>query len=460
MSIIRIWASEWAPTPEHAAALLEVAPRISLASQGIWADARGLSAAVVASRLLMRLSELGVGAHAYAGIAAVPVTAELAARSARAGQEKEDARVRVIERGCERAFSDPLPLELLEIDEKLVTLLQGVGIDTCGALAVLEQEAVEVRFGAQAVQVWRLARADDARRLFMPVGAGQPDASLDFIDYVVTDPERLIFTANALLGSVCDALAARGEHARRMTLTLSLGNRQTWQRMLKPARATASRTTWLRLIRAVFEKLSVPDAVAGVALEVDGTEAARAVQGDLFDTGFATAGAVEAALARIVEAEGDVIHRPVANRHPLMERRSVFRPDASLLPGSPATQSLDAATRQRTDAGPGSSHHVAHSYVRESNGPSDGLTLQMLPHPEKVMVETVRRRDHAVPIRYRDTRGWHQLITAAGPDRVSGGRWGDAFAREYFRAVTVAGQLVCLFHEAREDEWYLHGWWD
>src|SRR5688572_23137960 len=103
MSIIRIWASEWAPTPEHAAALLEVAPRISLGSQGIWADARGLNAALVASRLLMRLLELGVGAHAYAGIAAVPVTAELAARSAHSGQKQEDARVRVIERGCERA---------------------------------------------------------------------------------------------------------------------------------------------------------------------------------------------------------------------------------------------------------------------------------------------------------------------------------------------------------------------
>ena len=51
--------------------------------------------------------------------------------------------------------------------------------------------------------------------------------------------------------------------------------------------------------RTLLERLTVPDAVAGLALEVDGSEPARAVQGDLFDSGFATAGAVEAALARI-----------------------------------------------------------------------------------------------------------------------------------------------------------------
>ena len=50
--------------------------------------------------------------------------------------------------------------------------------------------------------------------------------------------------------------------------------------------------------------------------------------------------------------------------------------------------------------------------------------------------------------------------SAAGPDRVSGGQWTEPYAREYFRCVTETGALVWLFRDARENEWYLHGWWD
>jgi hypothetical protein len=36
----------------------------------------------------------------------------------------------------------------------------------------------------------------------------------------------------------------------------------------------------------------------------------------------------------------------------------------------------------------------------------------------------------------------------------------DAYAREYFRAVTGEGALVWLFRDAVADRWFLHGWWD
>src|SRR5690606_32648240 len=88
------------------------------------------------------------------------------------------------------------------------------------------------------------------------------------------------------------------------------------------------------------------------------------------------------------------------------------------------------------------------------------LTLQLLAEPRRIRVETAARRDHRVPVRYRDGRGVQELVVAAGPDRVSGDRWGDAYAREYFRCVTADGVLVWLFRDVRSDEWYLQGWWD
>src|SRR5690606_11765624 len=126
--------------------------------------------------------------------------------------------------------------------------------------------------------------------------------------------ERLIFMANALFSTVCDQLRARGEHARRIVLTLTLANGTCWKRTIRPARPTASRAVWLRLTRTLLEKLTVPDAVTGLMIEVEATEPAAAVQGDLFDAGFATASALESALARLIEMQGNIVVKPVISQ--------------------------------------------------------------------------------------------------------------------------------------------------
>ena len=77
----------------------------------------------------------------------------------------------------------------------------------------------------------------------------------------------------------------------------------------------------------------------------------------------------------------------------------------------------------------------------------------------EVLVETMHRRDHMVPVRYRDGQ-WYQLITVAGPDRISGGKWDESYAREYFRGVRVDGQLVWIYRDARNDRWFMQGMWD
>ena len=419
-----LYASKW---PDISAELLTIAPRISLAHELVWADARGLPSRETAIQLMERAHACGAE-DVRAGVARVPIVAELAARTA------NPLTIVTVEQD-ERAFLAELPLKLFEEGhERMLGLLEGVGIHTCGQFAALEREAVEVRFGADAVDLWELTRAQDLRRIFDPVVPQRLHASTDFIDYVVTDPERLVFVTNALFGSVCDQLRTRGEHARRILLTLALGNRTTWQRTLKPARPTASRVVWLRLTRAVLERLTVPDAVTGVQIEVVATEPATAVQGDLFDAGFATANAVENAVARLIEMQGNVIVEPDVDQHPLAEKRSRWI-------------SADALSAKIS------------ANLEEAAEGSPELRLQLLEEPRQVLVETVERRDHVVPVRFKDSQ-WRQLLTVAGPDRISGGKWDAAYAREYFRGVTVEGDLVWLYRDARTDNWYVQGWWE
>ena len=91
---------------------------------------------------------------------------------------------------------------------------------------------------------------------------------------------------------------------------------------------------------------------------------------------------------------------------------------------------------------------------------SSTLTLYLLPTPRAIEARTEERRDHVLPTGYRDGGAWYGILSAAGPDRVSGERWGEAYAREYFRCIVDDGGMVWLYHDARADGWYLHGWWD
>jgi hypothetical protein len=313
-------------------------------------------------------------------------------------------------------------------------MLDGVGVRSCGELAGLEREAVEVRFGPEAAALWRLARGDDPRLLFRPIPRERPHASMHFVSYEVRQAERLLFTVNALLGSVCDTLEGRGERAREMTLAFSLSRGGVLRETVRAARPTGDRTMWLHRIRDLLDRLRLPDAVVGIELEVGGTEPVSATQGDLFDRGFATAAPVEEAVIRLMDKHGELFVEPETTGHPILERRTRWRV-------RPPEEAVEA---------------------RSSGGEhSPSLTLQLLPEPRPIAVRERLRRDHAVPVEYFDGRRWHELVTAAGPDRVSGGRWEEApYAREYFRCTTGAGVLVWLFRDGAESAWYLHGWWD
>ena len=488
MTFVCLWSPHWAtagaPLADLAAALLKEAPRVATDARGvIWADARGLPAPRLAWALLERLRTAGAGAdggEVRAGVSAVPVAAEVAARSGdspvirnsgdpftiggplrnpetRSAQtnripsrppiapSSSESGITFVEPGHERAFLAPLPIELLQPDVRLHSLLDGVGIRQCGELAALDRGAVEARFGGAGAALWRLSRADDPRLLFSPIPSERPGASMDFIDYAVSNAGRLVFTANALLGSVCETLRSRGERARAMTLAFTLSGGEVARRTLRCARPTAERSIWLRRIQGLLERWVLPDSVTGVGLQVERTEAASATQGDIFDRGFATAGTAAEAVARLVDEHGEMFFVPETEPFPLAERRSRW------LAREPE-QITEAAIEQDLS-----------TTEPASSGLQPCLTLQLLAEPRRVAVRVRSRRDHLIPTQYldlREDREWKALITAAGPDRISGGHWEAPYAREYFRCVTESGTLVWLFRDAVENLWFLHGKWD
>ncbi len=375
--------------------LLGVAPRVMLGTNGIvWADARGMIAESLARDLLDVFHEKGVE-KVRAATSIVPVCAEIAARHGNGG-------LVAIAPGSEREYLAPYPIGVLESSLSLSTLLDGIGVESCGDLARLDLESVEVR-----------------------------------LEYTLKDPERLVFIINALVGNITTELLSRGQCAREMTMIFSLANRESYAHLVRPARSTASHKAWMRLIRTHLERITLPDGVVGITIRVEAVTGEVERQGDIFDRGFATARAAEETIAQLLDDQGAVVVTPRNTQHPLIDRRTEW------ISQEPAQASARIQLKERV--------------VKAIAAPS--LTLQLFPEPRRVAVKTKRRRDHELPVEFRD-RQWMRITSAAGPDRVSGGRWSEPYAREYFRCVADDGMMVWLFRDAREDAWYLHGWWD
>jgi protein ImuB len=410
--------------------LLVAAPRVLIGANGIiWADARGISAEPLARDLLAVFRENGVE-QVRAALSLVPICAEVAARYGNRGMI-------VIGPGKEREYIAPFPVGVLEPSLALASLLDGIGIECCGDLARLDLESVEVRFGGEGTRVWRLSRADDSRRIFASMPRALPTASLDWVDYTLRDGERLVFIINALIGNITSDLKSRGQCARELTMIFSLANRETFEHVVRPARSTASHKAWMRLIRTHLERITLPDSVVGITIRVEAVTGEVERQGDIFDRGFATSGAAEETIAQLLDDQGAVVVTPRNSQHPLIDRRTEW------ISQEPAQASARIQLRERA--------------VKATAAPR--LTLQVYPEPRRVMVKTKRRRDHLMPVQFRD-REWMDIVSAAGPDRISGGQWTEPYAREYFRCVTDDGMMVWLYRDAREDAWYLHGWWD
>jgi hypothetical protein len=488
-----LWSPTWRTAADSLAdlspALLTVAPRVVTEERRgglVWVDARGLDAEHIARSALEVLRGLGL-ANVNAGIGTAAIVAEIAAAEEGGGRGKAvGCWVSELGVGCRGlmlgdtqppaqtpntqhrhptpnccppcAFLSSLPIAVLEPDPALSTLLEGIGVETCGDLAALEAESVEIRLGAGGVRLWKLARGDDDRLIFSPIPRELPHASLEWSDYALADTERLLFSVNALLGTVCEKLVERGSLAREMTLDLRLASGDTLTNAIRAGRTTASRKTWLRLARASLERLVLPAGVVGVALRAAAVVTDDGHQGDLFDRGFATAAATEAALASLAEDQGDVVVVPENTAHPLVERRTKWkgrlegerreRRAGGWVPPSP----------QHDHPAPGTITH--HPILTPSTQPPSSLTLYLLPTPRAIEVHHEARRDHVVPTAYRDGDAWYAVLSAAGPDRVSGERWGEGYAREYFRCIVDDGGMVWLYRDARADGWYLHGWWD
>ena len=445
-----------------AGALLRAAPRVTPVRghpRALWADASGMEGlggdAGVARALVSAAREAGV--HARVGVAGSCIAAAAATR-------EPGTPFRVVAPGGDAEYLRRRSLAVLPLPSALRETLRLLGVHTCGALAALEPADVELRFGADGVAAWRLARGDDPRWPFRPADPGTPQAEAE-LEPPVESTEPLRFLLPGLIDAVCRQLGERQRIPASLRLTLAIeGLTRTEEvREVRPARPTADPRVLADLCRRALESQPPAGPVAGVRLEAPDDGVARADQLDAFRTPAPDPGALHAALLPVFArwGEGALSH---AVRH------------GAHLPGEHAAWSALGSGGIAAFAG---AQPPGWDVVPEA-GPELGsgyldLCLRRLPEPAPVRVrEGEGRRPVGVELQAPEAASlgpsgapvkgsfppglWK--TRCEGPERISGGWWEAGNAREYWRVEAPDGWLGLLFRDAATGRWYLEGWYD
>jgi protein ImuB len=324
--------------------------------------------------------------------------------------------------------------------------LQALGVRTVGAFAALSAEDVERRWGTEGLEAWRLAHGDDARR---PVLARVSDHPLVEAELAMpaTAMEPILFLVRAALERLTTQLVARGQAVAALSITLSLDDSRgalptsalarphTVTREVRLARPVARVAPLFERCRALLDSWSLTAPVVGVGVGIVAAAPLSGEQGDLLQTTWHDAAALDAALARLrAELGPNVVVKPIARDAHVPERRGAWVEDGPVGTPSAARESTGAAKASSTTADP---------------------AIRLLESPESVFVIC----DDGIP-RAVTWRGRRLTIErAVGPERLSGDWWDDGYRRDYWRCESAFGDFV-LYLDRMDDQWWVQGWFD
>ena len=355
----------------------------------------------------------------------------------------------VVPHGHDAGYLAPAPLALVPMEDELRLALQALGLRTVGSFAALSAEDVERRWGSDGLQAWRLARGDDPRR---PVLARVGDVPMVEAELAMpaTTMEPILFLVRAALERLTTQLVARGQAVAALSITLSLDDRRgalptsalarahTVTREVRLARPVARAAPLFERCRALLDQWPLTAPAIGVGVGIVAAAPLSGEQGNLLETTWRDAAAVDAALARLrAELGPNVVVKPIARDAHVPERSGAWVESAEH--GAPSAE-RDAQS--------------AASSVVDARRPADPA-IRLLESPESVFVVC----DDGVPcaVTWRGRR--LTIERAIGPERLSGDWWDDGYRRDYWRCESAFGDFV-LYLDRMDDQWWVQGWFD
>lgn len=366
----------------------------------------------------------GLGLPAQVAVASSRCVALIAARQLAAA----DGAVHVVAPGGETAFLAPLPVDILDPDDRLAQALTRFGVGTVRELLALPRRALGTRLGPGALELLAQVRGG-ASDPPLPVPSDARLVEAIDLDHAVDRLEPLLFVLQGLLARLLARLEARHLACGDLVLVLELESRARDARRVGVAAPTRDLRSLVRLANHALEARAPEAPVAGVHLETIG----RAVRNDQLDL-FRPAGPAPAVLGET-----------------LAELESLCGPRRVGAPAVADDHHPDAFRMEPFGPGP----------------PGDGdaradltspLALRVLRPP--LTAEVRLRQGRPESIRSAVANG--RVVCAAGPWRTTGGWWSHEgrFAFDSFDVQTSDGTVSRLRFDHVRRIWQIDALYD
>src|SRR6478736_2358034 len=197
----------------------------------------------------------------------------------------------------------------IEVQE-IFAIMQKWGIRTLGQLAALDKEQLGARLGPEAMRMWERANGQSNRLLKLIRPPESFQESFEFEREIET-AEPLLFMLRRFLEQLAVRLAAIYLVAKELTLQITFGNKQIYERVFKIPQPTNEVDLLFRMLQTHLENFRSEHPIVAVALSAEPIKPANEQFG-LFETTLRNPHQLSETLARLTALlGGDRVGTPV-----------------------------------------------------------------------------------------------------------------------------------------------------
>jgi len=311
--------------------------------------------------------------------------------------------------------------------QQIIAILHKWGIHTLGQLAALDKEELRARLGPEAFRLWERANGTSTRLLKFVQPPESFEESFEF-DREIETAEPLLFMLCRFLEQLTLRLGAIYLVAKELTLRITFGNKQIYERVFKIPQPTNDVDLLFRMLHTHLDNFKSEYPIIAVSLEAEPVKPSQQQFG-LFQTSLRDPDQLYETLARLVALVGsDRVGTPVLEE--------THRADAFHI--EPFSWEVGAIDLNRL-------------------APTAPLRAALRRFRPNIAASVLLARERPIHLRSLHVSG--AVSGERGPYRASGNWWDEKWWERAEWDLQLENGILCRCHQS-EENWEIDGVYD
>ncbi|KPL03343.1 MAG: hypothetical protein AMJ73_07400, partial [candidate division Zixibacteria bacterium SM1_73] len=352
----------------------------------------------------------------------------------------------IVPDGKEKEFLKSQSIQLLPLDQKTHETLHRLGIKTLGQFAILPDQEVVERFGAEGLKLLKLARGEDDEPL-KPKTFDEEESQAKDLDSPLETQIGILFYVNSILEKQLRDLSGKGLACEEALVILKTENNQEIPIQLSMAKGTNKTKVLIDLLRFELEKITLPALVKEVRVSIERTSPLLSEQLSLCQKKETNVLSQILTQIKRILGNGNILSPQIVSSHKPEGKFQLIR----------YTHHQDRSSKENRKNKKLDKRHItdlSESAFCFSRNSILGLRLYNPPKPATVKTE-------GGLIKFVIADFWYgEVAKQIGPWEISAEWWSEEHDRYYFEIELSEGEQYLIFFENSSKGWFLQGIFD